>query len=140
MRYFRILPASLLLLFFTSCEPSLVEQNKEKRAEVIAVHDEVMPKMGTLKNLEKEVQAKIEALEMSENPDSTEIENLKALAFDLNAAYEGMFVWMRQYSIEDEEKSPEEIKVYLEEQMTKVNEVNAEIKAALEKAEQVLKN
>ena len=140
MRYFRILPASLLLLFFTSCEPSLVEQNKEKRAEVIAVHDEVMPKMGALKNLEKEVQAKIETLEMSENPDSTEIENLKALAFDLNAAYEGMFVWMRQYSIEDEGKSPEEIKVYLEEQMVKVNEVNADIKAALEKAEQVLKN
>jgi len=140
MRYFRILPASLLLLFFTSCEPSLVEQNKEKRAEVIAVHDEVMPKMGALKNLEKEVQAKIETLEMSENPNSTEIENLKALAFDLNAAYEGMFVWMRQYSIEDEGKSPEEIKVYLEEQMVKVNEVNADIKAALEKAEQVLKN
>jgi hypothetical protein len=51
-----------------------------------------------------------------------------------------MFVWMRQYSIEDEGKSPEEIKVYLEEQMVKVNEVNADIKAALEKAEQVLKN
>ncbi|MDG1278780.1 MAG: hypothetical protein P8O16_15975 [Algoriphagus sp.] len=140
MRYFRILPASLLLLFFTSCEPSLVEQNKEKRAEVIAVHDEVMPKMGTLKNLEKEVQAKIEALEMSENPDLNEIENLKALAFDLNAAYEGMFVWMRQYSIEDEGKSPEEIKLYLEEQMVKVNEVNADIKAALEKAQEVLKD
>jgi hypothetical protein len=140
MKYFKTLPALLLVLFFTSCEPSLVEQNKEKRAEVIAVHDEVMPKMGTLKNLEKEVQVKIEALEMSENPDSNEIENLKALAFDLNAAYEGMFVWMRQYSIEDEGKSPEEIKVYLEEQMVKVNEVNADIKAALEKAEQVLKN
>ncbi|WP_075349747.1 hypothetical protein [Algoriphagus marinus] len=140
MKYFRILPAFLLLLFFTSCEPSQVEQNKEKRAEVIAVHDEVMPKMGALKNMEKEVQAKIEELEMSENPDSTELENLKALAFDLNAAYEGMFVWMRQYSIEDDGKSPEEIKVYLEEQMVKVNEVNADIKAALEKAEKVLKN
>ena len=140
MKYSRILPAILLLLFFSSCEPSLTEQNKQKRAEVIAVHDEVMPKMGALKNMEKEVQAKIEELEMSENPDSTELENLKALAYDLNAAYEGMFVWMRQYSIEDEGKSPEEIKVYLEEQMVKVNEVNAAIKAALEKAEEVIKD
>jgi hypothetical protein len=140
MKYSRILPAILLLLFFSSCEPSLTEQNKQKRAEVIAVHDEVMPKMGALKNMEKQVQAKIETLEMSENPDSTQLENLKALAYDLNAAYEGMFVWMRQYSIEDEGKSPEEIKVYLEEQMVKVNEVNAAIKAALEKAEEVIKD
>jgi hypothetical protein len=51
-----------------------------------------------------------------------------------------MFVWMRQYSLEEEGKTPEEIKIYLDEQLLKVNQVNVEIKAALELAGTQLKD
>ena len=140
MTYSRILASLLILLFITACEPNQQELNTIKRAEVIAVHDEVMPKLGELKSLQKLAQSKVDSLELAENPDADQIEDLKALAYELNAAYDGMFVWMRQYSSEDEQKSPEEVKLYLEDQMAKVNVVNVDIKAALEKAEGTLKD
>lgn len=140
MTYSRILASLLTLLSITACEPNQQELNMTKRAEVIAVHDEVMPKLGELKSLQKLAQSQIDSLELAENPDADQIEDLKALAYELNAAYDGMFVWMRQYSSEDEQKSPEEVKLYLEDQVVKVNVVNGDIKAALEKAEGTLKD
>ena len=124
--------------FLVACKPSLEETNAELREAVIAVHDEVMPLMGKLKSFEKQTQDKIEALEQSESRDEEKVEELKALSHDLNQAYEGMFDWMRQYDIEDGEKSPEEVEAYLIEQKEMVFKVNEDIKAALEKAEQLL--
>ncbi|MFC3415563.1 hypothetical protein [Algoriphagus hitonicola] len=130
----------ITLTFFVGCKPSLEETNAELREEVIAVHDEVMPLMGKLKSFEKQANDKINDLEQSESVDSVSVEELKALYYDLNQAYEGMFVWMRQYEIEDGEKSPEEIEAYLKEQMESVSKVNDDIKAALEKAEKHFSN
>ncbi len=127
-----------LLLFLNACGPNLDEENKLLREHLIAVHDEVMPQMGNLKSLEKKANQKIEVLASQKPVDSLKIENLKALAFDLDQAYEGMFIWMRQYEPEDGDKKPEAIKVYLEEQMLLVTEVNKKMKDALDRAEKEL--
>lgn len=133
---------SLLILvtmyFSIACQPTLEETNSQLREEVIAVHDEVMPMMGKLKSFEKQAQEKIAKLEQEENVDEARVEELKALAFDLNKAYDGMFVWMRQYEVEDGDKSPEEVESYLKEQLVLVSKVNEDITAALEKAERVI--
>lgn len=129
-----------LLIFAFSCGPSPQEENQKLRDEVIAVHDEVMPLMGKLKSLEKEATIAIESLEAQETPDSSQIESLKALAYDLNQAYDGMFVWMRQYDIEDGEMTPEEVKTYLDDQMKQVTKVNEDITAVLEKAKELVGN
>lgn len=129
-----------LLIFVQACGNKQVEENKTQREQVIAVHDEVMPKMGQLKTLEKAALQKAEELQNSETPDQAKIDELKNLASQLNLAYEGMFVWMRQYNTEDGEKTPEEVKVYLDEQLVLVSKVNEDIKAALAKAEVLLKD
>lgn len=129
-----------LLIFVQACGNKQVEENKTQREQVIAVHDEVMPKMGQLKSLEKAALQKAEELQNSETPDQAKIDELKNLACQLNLAYEGMFVWMRQYNTEDGEKTPEEVKVYLDEQLVLVSKVNEDIKAALAKAEVLLKD
>lgn len=129
-----------LFLLVNACGPNLVEENKKMREQLIAVHDEVMPQIGKLKSLEKKATQKIEELSTQESVDSLQIENLKALAFDLNQAYEGMFVWMRQYQTEDGDKEPSEVKKYLEEQTVMVTEVNQEIKDVIEKAEKELED
>lgn len=129
-----------LLMFVQACGNKQVEENKTQREQVIAVHDEVMPKMGQLKSLEKAALQKAEELQNSETPDQAKIDELKNLASQLNLAYEGMFVWMRQYNTEDGEKTPEEVKVYLDEQLVLVSKVNEDIKAALAKAEVLLKD
>jgi len=135
----RFLFVAMIFLSF-ACGPNAKEENQKLRDEIIAVHDEVMPLMGELKSLEKEANSKIEELEAAEMPDSTKITDLKALAYDLNQAYEGMFVWMRQYEVEDGDLTDEEVKAYLDDQMIQVNKVNDDIKAAMDKAEVLLSN
>jgi len=95
--------AAVFLLY--SCGPSISDQNKELRAKVIAVHDEVMPQMGKLKNLEKQALNLAEELEANEEGDSLRVQELKALAYDLDQAHEGMyqahegmFVWIDNMS------------------------------------------
>lgn len=135
---------SLLILvtlgFLVGCEPSLEETNAELREEVIAIHDEVMPLMGKLKSYEKQAKDKIEELEQAESIDAGKVEEFKALSYDLNQAYEGMFVWMRQYEIEDGEKTQEEVEDYLKSQMESVSKVNEEIKSVLARAETLFEN
>lgn len=128
-----------LFIFIQACGNKQVEENKTQREQVIAVHDEVMPKMGQLKSMEKAALQKAEELQNSDTPDQKKIDALKNLAAQLNQAYEGMFVWMRQYNTEDGEKTPEEVKAYLEEQLVLVSKVNEDIKAALAEAELLLK-
>ena len=110
------------------------------RVQIIGVHDEVMPKIGELMSLEKKALAQADSLFAQDSTASTEIEAMRSLAGQLNQAHEGMFVWMRQYSLDEEGKTPEELKTYLDEQLVKVNQVNADIKAALEQAASKLKD
>lgn len=132
-----ILGAVFLL---NSCGPNLKAENKKMREELLAVHDEVMPQMGKLKSFEKKANHKLEELNTQVPVDSTAVEKFKNLAVRLNSAYEGMFVWMRQYETEDGEKDPLVIKAYLEEQMIQVTEVNQNIKNALLEAEKELQD
>jgi len=134
--------ALILLTFFLvlACSNPLIEANKEMRAQIIGVHDEVMPKMGELMSLQKKALAQADSLHAQDSTATTQIEGMRTLAGQLDKAYEGMFVWMRQYSLEEEGKTPEEIKTYLDEQLLKVNQVNADIKAALEQAGAQLKD
>lgn len=130
----------LSLFLLQACGPSLQDQNLELRAQVIAVHDEVMPKMGQLKSLEKEAIQKTEELNGQDSTQSVKILELRTLASELDQAYEGMFVWMRQYEAEDGDQSPEQIQAYLNEQMVLVTKVNEDIKSALAKADSLLKD
>jgi hypothetical protein len=127
-------------MFVLACSNPLIETNKEMRAQIIGIHDEVMPKMGELMSLQKKALAQADSLYAQDSTATTQIESMRSLAGQLDQAYEGMFVWMRQYSLEEEGKTPEEIKTYLDDQLLKVNQVNADIKAALEQAGTQLKD
>jgi hypothetical protein len=136
--------SSFLILLFSmlvfACANPLIEANKAMRAQIIGVHDEVMPKIGQLMSLEKKALAQADSLFAQDSTAITDIEAMRSLAGQLNQAHEGMFVWMRQYSLDEEGKTPEELKTYLDEQLVKVNQVNADIKAALEQAASKLKD
>ena len=132
---------TLLISFLVlACANPLIEANKEMRAQIIGVHDEVMPKMGELMSLQKKALAQADSLYAQDSTATAQIESMRTLAGQLDQAYEGMFVWMRQYSLEEEGKTPEEIKTYLDDQLLKVNQVNTEIKAALDQAATQLKD
>ncbi|REG84466.1 hypothetical protein [Algoriphagus antarcticus] len=126
-------------LFVNACGLKGSSENEKLRAEVIAVHDEVMPKMGQLKSLERKALERAQELESEDTIDSAKVEEYKSLAYDLNHANEAMFEWMHQYEKEDGDKSEEELKQYLDGQMLQITKVNVEMKAALDNAKKALK-
>ena len=130
----------VLFIFLASCASDKKDESQLQREEIIKYHDEVMPLMGKLKNLEKKANQEIQRLEESEEPDSARIESLKSLAYDLDAAYEGMFDWMHQYDVSDGERTPEELKKFLDEQLVKIKAVNEQFKEVLAKSDELLEN
>lgn len=140
MKLTRICLILSLAVVFQFCGPGQKELNVERRTEVLAIHDEVMPKMGQLKSFEKKALKKAEELAAMDSVDTVKVEEMKNLALELDKAYEQMFVWMRQYDAEDGERSPEEVKEYLKRQVEAVYEVNRRIKTALTKADSLLED
>jgi cytochrome c556 len=140
MKLARICLVFSLVAVVQSCGPNQKELNAVRRSEVIAVHDEVMPKMGQLKSFEKKALQKAGELAAMDPVDPEKVQQMKDLAVELDHAYEEMFVWMRQYETEDGARTPEEVKSYLEAQMKSVSEVNRLMKAALTKADSLLKD
>ncbi|SNS64989.1 hypothetical protein SAMN06295967_11523 [Belliella buryatensis] len=124
-----------IFLFLFSCDESKEEANQRLRAEVIQIHDEVMPFMGDLKSLRKEIVAKADELKSSSESDNTQkVQELILLAKQLDEAFDGMFVWMRQFKQSTDDMSEEEVEIYLLEQREMVQKVHDDITSAIEKA------
>ncbi|AFL82679.1 hypothetical protein Belba_0007 [Belliella baltica DSM 15883] len=137
--YFTILFFSLILF---SCSERKVNENQVLKNEVIAIHDEVMPYMGELKTLRKKVNEKAEILvEEDSLSNSEKVIELRILAKNLDDAFEGMFIWMRQFKNSYEEMNEEEIESYLLEQKKMVikvrDDINSSMKAAKDELEEV---
>ncbi|MCH7399610.1 hypothetical protein MM236_16555 [Belliella sp. DSM 107340] len=130
---------SFLILTF-SCQSEKVDENELLREEVIAIHDEVMPHMGELKALRKKIDAKANSLE-SDSPEvnSEKVKELRVLAVELDEAFDGMFVWMRQFKNSYEDMSEEAIHAYLLNQKELVKKVNNDINVSMKKANEELK-
>jgi len=122
-----------------SCNSEQKDEISKLKDEVIGLHDEVMPYMGELKSLKKEVETKSKNLFDEDSLlNQNKIEELDLLAKQLDSAFEGMFVWMRQYKSPEEDMDREAAKIYLLDQKSKVELVNKDIKEALASAKEVL--
>jgi hypothetical protein len=125
-------------LLFLSCQQQKEDEIQILKDEVIEIHDEVMPLMSDLTISRKRILSKIEELsENTEEGDSTLLK-LKVLERNLEDAFQGMFIWMRQFNTQFENMKDEEIKAYLNEQKEMVTKVNVTIKNTLEEANKYL--
>lgn len=124
-----------ILLF--SCSGGKNE-NQALKDRVISVHDEVMPEIGRLKSLQNKLREKGDSLEQASSASENHVQSLEAAAQSCEVAYEGMFVWMRQFESDYEDMTEEETKSYLEEQLRKVEKVRDDIKSALSVSDSLL--
>jgi hypothetical protein len=135
LRQFSSLICICIILF--ACAPQN-NDNEALKEEVISIHDEVMPLMGQLKHHEKRLNAEISSLQSKNSEEnSVEIKHKEKVVRDLNEAYEGMFVWMRQFNSQQGDMSDEEFEAYLLDQKEKVEVVNSQIKDALARAQEL---
>ena len=123
---------TLLALLLASC--SNVNEVEKLKAEVMEVHDEVMPEMGNLMNLIKQLKDKIADLDSIGGG----TEELDQLIHNLEEADEAMMAWMRNYKDPSPEMSEEEALKYLQDKMESIREVKQKINSSKAAAEAVL--
>lgn len=131
----------VILLLAVSCGEKKPTESKTDALldKVMAVHDEVMPKMSDIMRLKKELNAKIdELLAAGEDENSDKITELKKAIENLDNSNEGMMSWMRQFERNFEGQVEEEVLKYLDDQMTKIENVSYAMKSAIKNAEEIL--
>ncbi len=113
-------------------EETTTSPEDELYKKVMAIHDEVMPKMNDIYKLKKQLEE-----EIKNSPDLVEerkqaIENRIS---QLNEASESMMQWMRDFDPESSKETQDEYLEYLNSELEKVNKVKDEMLKALEEKE-----
>lgn len=138
----RVIAALALSLFMVGCNSGL---DREKlKDDVMAVHDALMPKWGQLKKLKKQVLEKASSLEEVDRANS-EVAELRDLALDLEAAYELMSTWMKDWGVNAKpyetagDASDEASQKFFQSEQERVDKMEAPIMAAYDAAKEALK-
>jgi hypothetical protein len=132
-------------IFTYSCTSSSVDENKALQDSVIAVHDEVMPLMGTfVRNSIKIDSILINLHEVKQQNSALDTANIRAelleLKRNLDSSSESMTDWMHEFEVDHEGKSKEEIKEYLKSELVKIKEVKDKFESTFEESKAKLKD
>ena len=139
----KYLTTLLIWLVFFSCQSGQSdskEVNKKTspvslRSEILAIHDEVMPKMGELRKTRKDLIIGADSLKKS---DSIGAATFLIAADQIASANEGMMDWMRNYE-PTYEGTEEKVLSYLEEQKKSIQRVKENMEGALTRGQKILK-
>jgi len=137
MKYTFTLISAFLILTSYSCKQEK-NDGTNKMAEVMAAHDVLMAKMGTLTKLIGELNDKIDSTETGAEYD--------AAKKDLQNAHTAMMDWMKGFGdnfdsdeiLNGKALSPEKQKL-LEKEMDKIQEIKKQMESSIEKAGDLLK-
>jgi hypothetical protein len=123
----KILITISLLASLTACQKNKEDKQKTMISEVMAVHDEVMPKMDDIMSLKSSLDSVIKV-----SPDSAKA---KTLYSNLDIADNQMMDWMGNYDSESVKgKSEVEISKYFADQKTKITEVKVLTNKSIDEA------
>ncbi|WP_017732288.1 hypothetical protein [Nafulsella turpanensis] len=111
----------------------------QKRSEVMAVHDAIMPKIGTLMSLKRQLKEKAATLDNTSSAHKEQLDSIRLSIEQLEAADEAMMQWMRTYKDPADSVSDEEAIGYLEIKEQEILEVKEEMLES-ERAAQALLN
>ena len=137
-RILSFLSAVVVLFAVIACkETKKPDGNADQMNQVMAIHDEVLPKMSAFGKLVKELKSKEDSTAMG-------LEYKKARE-DLQAAHNNMMDWMKGFGdrfdsdeILNGKALSEEKQAWLDEEEQKIKEVRQDINSSIEKAEALL--
>ncbi len=147
----RILPIAAVLLTGSSllaCSSGVTKEDVDKaEKDVFAVHDEVMPKIGDMLKLNKQLRHRADSLDSLKTVDASatvRIDEEKTqtllLTRHLKEADSLMMGWMGGYKGDTlQQLKPEQALNYLTQQQTKINDVRQKINTSIEQARTYLK-
>jgi len=127
----------LLGVLFTACGESS-NSPAQLEDQVMAIHDEVMPKMGDINAEIQRLSTELKELRSSKNPDPSRVKVIEDVIGNLKEADQNMRLWMRNYAkdyIKQKDHMTEEEKVaYLQAELVRVQKVKASMLDSLEQA------
>ena len=130
-----LLAASLLITTLVSCDNAQKEAVKLATDGVIAIHDEVMPKMGDLGTLEDVL---TDSIAKSKTDSLTR--KMIGLKADLKQADSLMYAWMNGFSMDTlGTMKPEDALKYLNDQRKSAEEMRTKTLKSIEAAQLFLK-
>ena len=123
----KIITTISLLTLIIGCQKNTEDKQKLMINEVMAVHDEVMPKMDDIMSLKSSLDSAIKV-----SPDSAKAKKLYSA---LDVADNQMMDWMENYDSESVKgKSEEQISKYFADQKTRITEVKVLTVKSIEEA------
>lgn len=138
---------AIIITGVTSCKSDPKTPEKTQMQAVMEVHDAVMPKMGTIGRLVKELGVKKDSLSAAKNPDTTQIKMLDKGLDSLKSGHKQMMDWMKNFGIQftaDEilkgKKLTAAKKEALNKEAVKVAQMEATINGSIIFGEKLLEN
>jgi len=104
---------------------------EDKFAEVMAVHDSIMPWMDKMHELANRLEEKHNMLDSTM---TRERENCLMTRSKLQEAGEKMMNWMAEFKPENYEDDKAKLIIYLDEQKELISQIGLEMKSAMDKA------
>ncbi len=136
-KLFSILICTVLFLSFSCKEEKKAPEGSSQMDEVMAIHDEVMPKMGTIGKLVGDLKAKVDTTEMGQK--------YEVAMKDLQDANTAMMDWMKDFGdrfnheeILEGKELTQEKQQWLDEEEEKVKVVKEKINGSIARAEALL--
>ena len=131
------LPLLILSVVFFSCKETKKDDTPSQMEQVMAIHDEVMPKMGTLSKLVGELKSKVDTTAVGKQCETA----MK----DLQAAHMSMMEWMGNFGnrfnsdeILNGKELSEQKQQWLTEEEEKVKALRDQINSSIENAQSLL--
>lgn len=132
-----ILLLTLIFVAVACKEKKAATDDMTQMQEVMAIHDEVMPKMGKLGKLVAELKTKVDTTETGQR--------YEAAMKDLQAAHKSMMDWMQGFGerfdsdeiLNGKELTPQK-QQWLDEEEEKVKALREQINSSIERAEALL--
>lgn len=120
-----LLACSLLLV--AACQK---DSNQALYDEVMAIHDEIMPKMDDLYRAKMALQQRLDSAAV----DDAGREEIARKIAQIDAASESMMVWMREFNPIPDSEGKEKAREYLLEERARIQEIREKMLEALEQA------
>lgn len=128
--------ALLLLVILGACQTTPKEEVdlKALKNEVFDIHDEVMPEMGNLRRVRRDLMLQADSIK---DLDSARAAFLIEASDNLDAANESMMNWMRNFD-PNFEGTDEEVLTYLTEKREGIIQVRDDMLESLEAGQKIL--
>lgn len=132
-KFFILIIMPFLLLAGCNTGSSEATQQEELEANVMAIHDDAMARMGDIYKLRRNFRSLRDTLAIQQT-DSATLQALQQQIDELNQADEVMMVWMRNYSAPDS-LQPEQATVYLQQELQKIERVQTVMDSTIQAAQ-----